>query len=307
MTARRPLGLPQVEEDKPDTPVDSGPEPWVIDNNINAKDYVMLRFRLALGVVGLLASGAVAAAANIPVSVGLNPIAIPFVPSLNYNATNIFTTPYDGEVIHRWDVVEGIWQVFTYGEGAGWDPLNPTLNAGEGIYYQARVARTFVANLEGNVVPAIAASDPVGPPPPLLPNRYYFRGSPTGQGATYEEIFQAPPNNETALFRFIPGGTDINPTGPDYRVYHYKDNVWTPQTPILDPLEPAFVVFPYLSLKYALSGDPTTINLTWPARGKLEAAPLPGGPWELVTTEGNSYSITPGARTNAARYYRVKE
>jgi hypothetical protein len=120
-------------------------------------------------------------------------------------------------------------------------------------------------------------------------------------------VFGLAPNNETALFRFIPGGTNINPTGPDYRVYHYKDRVWTPETPLLNPLEPAFVVYPYLSLKYTLTGDRKTINFTWPTRGKLEQATLLGGPWELLSTDGNTYSITPSTQTNRARYYRVKE
>jgi len=271
----------------------------------------MGRFRFALTAVTLVASVPFANAINISVMRGLNPVAIPFVSSLNYSATNIFSTPYGGEVIYRWNPSARTWSMFTYFEEFGsWVsngvPINPTFEAGEGIYYQAYAPQTFAANFHGNLVPEIV-SYPLGPPIPLIPNRYYFQGSPSGQSATYEEIFRAPPNDETALFRFIRGGTDINPTGPNYRVYHYKDNVWTPETPLLDPLEAAFVVYPYLSLKYSIAGNPRTLNLTWPPRGKLEQAPLLTGPWELVETEGNSYSITPGAQTNAARYYRVKE
>src|SRR5213594_5130344 len=39
--------------------------------------------------------------------------------------------------------------------------------------------------------------------------------------ASYEDVFGAAPNNETALFRFIRGWSDINPTGPDYTVYYF--------------------------------------------------------------------------------------
>jgi len=267
----------------------------------------MFRLRLIVATVGLLACAAVAPAANVPVVPGLNAIAIPFVPSLNYNATNIFSTPYEGEIIYRWNAPVGAWLIFTYSEDvSGWVsdslPINPTFSVGEGIYYQALVAQTFVANFD--LVPEIAEL-PI--PPPLLPNRYYFKGSPTGEGATYEDIFGGAPINETALFRFIPGGANINPTGPDYRVYHFKDQVWTPETPVLDPLEPVFVVYPYLSLKYTLTADRKTISFTWPTRGKLEQATLPGGPWELVATDANTYSITPSVQSNGARYYRVKE
>jgi hypothetical protein len=271
----------------------------------------MSEFRFALTVVTLFASMGFGPAVTISVVRGLNPVAIPFVSSLNYNATNIFTTPYGGEVIHRWYAPTGAWSAFMYFEELGaWVsnnvPINLTFNPGEGIYYQALLPQTFVANLHDTLVPEILPY-PIGPPLPLVPNRYYFQGSPSGQSATYEEIFQAPPNNETALFRFVRGGTDIDPNGPDYRAYYYKDQVWTPHTPILDPLEAVFVVYPYLSLKYTFSGNPGTINFTWPARGKLEQAPLLTGPWELVATDANSYSIMPGAQTNRARYYRVKE
>jgi hypothetical protein len=266
----------------------------------------MFRFRPAAGACALLVFATSALAANIPVTVGLNPIAIPFVLSLNYNATNIFKTPVQGETIYRWNALGSAWSVFTYSNGVGWisdsQPTNPTFNVGEGIYYRALVAQTFVAGFQANLVPEIASPEfPI--PPPLFPNQYYFQGSTTGQSTTYEGVFGAPPNNETALFRFIPGRTNINP-GPDYRVYHYTGGVWTPEIPVLNPLEPIFVIYPYLRLKYTVSGSPRTINFTWPARGKLEEAALPTGPWATVTTNRNSYSVTP---TNGLRYYRVKE
>jgi len=259
----------------------------------------MFRFKLILSVAALLISVAIARPANIPVTVGLNAITIPTVPSLNYSAANIFSTPYEGEVIYRWNAPTGSWLIFTYFDGIGWDPAT-TFNVGEGIFYQALVSQTFVANFHGRLVPEIASR--AEGPPPLLENRYYFQGSPTGQSATYEDVFGAPPNNETALFRFIAGRSDINPTGPDYRVYHYNAGVWTPETPILNPLEPVFVVYPYLSVKFTLSGNPKTINFTWP-RGTLEEASLPGGPWQTVSA-GNSHSVV---ATNQMRYYRAKE
>ena len=264
----------------------------------------MLRFKAA--TIALFSVVGTVPAATISVSVGLNPIAIPSVPSLNYNITNIFSTPVEDEIVYRWDASAGVWLAFRYVAGAGWEPSNPTFTVGEGVFYHALAAQTFVANLHDNLVPQLANYS-IEPPLPLLPNRYYFQGSPTGQNATYEAIFGAAPPNETALFRFIRGGTDISPTGGDYRVYYYTDGVWAPETPVLDPLEPAFVIYPYLSLKYTVTGDPPTINFSWPSRGKLEEAPLLAGPWQVVDTAGNRYSITPTLQTNSARYYRVKE
>jgi hypothetical protein len=269
----------------------------------------MFRCRHAAGAGALLlAFAASTLAVNIPVTLGLNPVTIPFVPSLNYNVTNIFATPVQGEVIYRWNAPGNAWWTFTYLTGVGWisdsEPTNPTFNVGEGIYYKALVAQIFVADFQGNLVPEIAAGPEIPPvPPPLLPNRYYFQGSPTGQSTTYEGVFGAVPNNETALFRFIPGRTNIN-LGPDYRAYHYKDGVWRPEIPVLNPLEPVFMIYPYLSLKYTATGSPPTINFTWPARGKLEEAAFLTGPWATVTTANNSYSVAP---TNRSRYYRVKE
>lgn len=274
----------------------------------------MFRFRVAVvshAAAAILSFVAATRAANIPVTPGLNAIAVPFVPSLNYSAMNLFSTALEGEVIYRWNAPAGQWWVFTYfPDFGGWIsdgsvPNNPVFTVGEGIYYQALAAQTFVANFRRSLVPEIAPAHPEATPPPLIQNRYYFQGSGSGLSATYQDVFGGPPNDETALFRFIAGRTDINPTGPDYRIYHYKSGVWTPETPILNPLEPAFVVHPYLSLKATVGGNPKSIDFTWP-RGQLEAAYSLTGSWELVTT-GGSHSVTPSAQTNRARYYRVKE
>jgi hypothetical protein len=272
------------------------------------KDCRMLKSKLTLGAVVILLAVSVGRAANIPVVAGFNAITIPFVPSLNYSANNIFSTALDGEAAYRWNAQTGSWLIYFYDSGlGGWyadggGPA-PIFNVGEGIFYFAVAPQTFVANFHGRNVRDPAAPVPGGQV--LLQNRYYFQGSPTGMSASYEDIFGGPPNNETALFRFIRGRSDINPTGPDYRVYHYTDGVWSPDTPTMDPLEPVFVIHPYLRVKYTVGGNPGQIDLTWP-RGELQEAPLPTGPWETVSTTG-SHSVTPGAEPNRARFYRAKE
>ena len=144
-------------------------------------------------------------------------------------------------------------------------------------------------------------------PPPLSPNKYSFQGSPTGLPATYDDVFGAPPNDETQLMRFIPGSSDIAFGKARYRFYYYKDGVWTPETPVLNSLEPAFVIYPYLSIKYTVSGNPPTIDMTWPARGELEEADSPLGTWHAVTTAGNHHSVTIDPAQGQGKYYRVRE
>jgi len=266
----------------------------------------MFNFKPSLTLAAILLGAATAPAANIPVVTGFNAITIPTLISLNYSADNVFSTAQDGEAIYRWN--GGTWSVFIYyADLPGWDPIAPVFLPGEGIFYFALGPQTFVANFHANLVGDASGSERGSAPYPngaLVQNRYYFQGSPTGQSASYEDIFEAAPNDETALFRFIPASPDINPTGGYYRIYHYKTGVWTPETPVMNPLEPVFVVYPYLSLKYTRTGN--TIDFNWP-RGQLEEADFPTGPWRNVTTSGNTYSVTPNPQTEQARYYHVRE
>ena len=264
----------------------------------------MRTFKLTL--IGLaLAIGITAArAATIPVVTGLNAITIPTVPSANYSAYNIFATAQDGETIYVWNVSGGFYEVYNFDLGF-WDPVGPVFTPGQGIFYDAVGPQTFVANLRLGAPAEANAGPKADLYQSLAENRYYFQGSPTGESAQYEDIFGSAPNEETALLRFIPGSANIEPKGPPYyRIYLYKSGVWTPETPVLNPLEPVFVVYPYLSLKYVVSENPRRIDFTWPARASLQEADFPNGPWRDVTTPSNGYSVSP---TNAAQYYRVKE
>jgi hypothetical protein len=265
----------------------------------------MRLFKLVLLLTGLLAlSGRSAQAAVINLPAGLSAGVIPTLTG-GYNANYVFAGAVDGTAIYLWIPAVGAFDPYVFDELAGdWIPFEPTFVPGQGYWAYSPVAQTFTPTLRAY---GGAGGAPVPALPPLTADRYSFQGSPTGLPATYEDIFGAPPNNETALLRFIPGSASIDRGTDNYRFYYYKEGVWTPETPMLNPLEPAFVIYPYLSIKYTMSGNPLMITMTWPARGKLEEAEFPNGPWSEVTTAGNTHSVTPPSGQSGARYYRVKE
>jgi len=221
-----------------------------------------------------------------------------------YNANYVFAGITGIATIYLWDPPTGTYLIYDYDDTFGaWDPSEPTFYPGQGYFVYTLQPQTFnpLFSFGGEGVAADQG------PPPLSENTYVFQGSPTGLSATYEEIFGGAPTNETTLMRFIPGSSDFSFGSAHYNFYYYKDSVWTPQTPLLNPLEPVFVIFPYLSIKYAVTGHPQKIDMTWPSRGKLEEADTPFGTWgEVSGTVANTYSITVYEQS-PGKYYRVKE
>lgn len=192
----------------------------------------------------------------------------------------------------------GVWIDFTTGLPYWATPLPP----GTGfIYHTWRSApRTITLGLSPtNTTPP--------PPPTMQSNTYYFRGASSGLPATYEQILGVPPRNETALFRFIPGSTNVQLSASNYRIYYFKDGTWSPETPILAPYEPALSIFPYLSVKPTQIPGNGSLLLQWPSRGRLEEADSPEGPWRALSTATNQFSIQPATNAGGRRFYRAKE
>jgi hypothetical protein len=228
---------------------------------------------------------------------------------LNYSANNVFSTAQDGEFIFVWNGVIGSWTYYVFDFGA-WDPVAPVFTAGQGIFYYAVGPQTFVANFQGSSVSEIEQGIDsqlyVAVNTAMVEGRYYFQGSPTGESASYEDIFSGPPPGETTLFRFVPGSVSMEFGSSSYQRYYYKGGIWSPETPLLNRLEPVFVVYPTLRLNFTRNGN--RIDFTWPARGHLESATTLDGPWRPVATPGgiNSLSVTLDPQA-APQYYQVSE
>ena len=152
-------------------------------------------------------------------------------------------------------------------------------------------------------------------PQPLIlqSNTYYLLGPASNGISRYENIVGAPPNNETSLFRYVGGmGGSIYsvypPKPPSWKAYHYVDGAWTPEEPVLNPLEAAFIVYPTLRITATITGAPPFLVLTWPRAtyGALEVAEQASGPWQAVSGAQSPYVVNPTG-TNLSRSYRVRE
>lgn len=192
----------------------------------------------------------------------------------------------------------GVWIDFTTGEPYWATPLAP----GTGFFYHTwrSTPRTITLGLSltNTTPPAL---------PTMFSNTYYFRGASSGLPATYEQVFGVPPRDETALFRFIPGSTNVELSASNYLIYYFKDGTWSPETPVLAPYEPALSIFPYLSVKPTQIPGNGSLLLQWPSRGRLEEADSPNGPWRDLGTVTNQFSIQPSTNAGGRRFYRAKE
>lgn len=257
-------------------------------------------FFLIASLFALVSNSAIAVPINWPagLSVGTIPTLIG-----GYNGNYVFAGIVGPTLIYVLNNGGFAFDVYLYDDTLGdWFPFEPMFFAGQGYWVDTLVPQNFnpVLHLYGGY-----AGQPAATPPPVTSGRYFFQGAPSGLPATYQDIFGAPPNDETALLRFIPGSTSFERSEDNYRFYYYKNGAWSPETPVLNSLEPALVIFPYLSIKYTVSTN-STINLTWPERGRLEEADSPTGDWQEVTTTGNNHSVTP-APGQGGKYFRVKE
>jgi hypothetical protein len=178
-----------------------------------------------------------------------------------------------------------------------WYPQGGVLVAGNGFFIKSPNAQV------------LTYKDGIDPTPPALslePNKYYLLGSINYGPATYEDVTGGSPSNHTAVLRFVPGGTAIEPRAPPlYTRYLYTDGVWSPTAPVLNPLEAVFIIHPYLELTFSFTHSPPGMVLTWP-RGKLQASDGFNGPWEAVPDAQSPYpaSIEP---TTPSKFYRVEE
>lgn len=262
----------------------------------------MRLFRLAAVV-----SASLALAANSALAVNINwpaGLSVGTIPTLmgGYNGNYVFAGIVGPTAIYVLNGGGFAFDVYLFDDiFEDWIPSEPIFFAGQGYWVDSPVAQSFNPTLR------VLGGGYAQGPPPLAANRYFFQGAPTGLPANYQDIFGAPPNDETALLRFIPGSTSFARNATNYRYYYYKDGVWTPDAPVLDSLEPALIIYPYLSIKYTVGGNPLTITMTWPVRGKLEEAEFPTGPWSEVTTAGNTYSVTPNPGQDTGKFYRVRE
>ncbi len=270
----------------------------------------MFNFKSRVLGAALLLMPVIMPGANIPVVQGLNAITIPTLLSLNYSANNVFSTAQDGEIIFVWNGTAGSWDYYLSDLGL-WTPVAPVFTPGQGIFYYAVAPQTFVANFQAPpraIPPGSGSQVYLGANAALLEDRYYFQGSPTGESASYENIFGGSPPGDTTLFRFVPGSLSLELGSSSFRPYYYSHQagVWSPETPLMNPLEPVFVVYPTLRLTFTRTGN--TIHFTWPRRGGLESAPSPTGPWRPTATIGgtNALSVTPRPQ-DPPQFYRVTE
>lgn len=216
---------------------------------------------------------------------------------------NLFTNAAWGTFLGVWDTQAQGYSVFgkpQFGCGCYFYPQGAVLDVQSG----------FFLNYTGQTFTWIIPDD-LPPPPSVLnleTNKYYLRGPMFYGHSRYEDIVGAPPRDETSLFRYIggPSGEIYPPKPPSWQAYHFVDGAWTPSEPVLDPLEAAFMVYPTLRIRAAITVAPPVMVLTWP-RGELEVAGQPTGPWQTVTNAQAPFVVDLGFALESSRFYRVRE
>lgn len=215
---------------------------------------------------------------------------------------DLFTNaPYGTQAI-QWNTESQAFSVFTriqVGPGR-FIPYGVPMTELNGFFVKTPDDRTFTWTIP---------DDPPPPPPPLNleSNKYYLRGPAFCGNSKYEDLAGAPPQNETSLYRYQTNGWPLFPPSPAaYRAYHFIDGAWSPSEPVLDPLEAAFIVYPTLRIKAAITGAPPVMVLTWP-RGKLEIADQPSGPWQTVTNAQAPFIVELNSASGPSQFFRVRE
>ncbi len=268
----------------------------------------MKRILLSLAAAALFGCALSAPAVPIPVNTGFTFVTVPWG-LLGYNLSYIFSPPAPAQYSQAIFLdVSGYVNVVNYDPDlGGWD-IDPLFSPGDGIiFFNPGGPTTFTPAFSSHASAGVATA-PAPSPLFLEQNRYYLRGSPNPVPGAYEDITGAAPNDETALLRFIPGGSAIEPRSPPlYRLYHYKNGVWSPETPQLNALEAVFIIHPFLSVKYTVSGNPARLNLTCPTRAILEEADYPTGPWRNVNPAGSTHSVEFNPQASRSLFYRAKE
>lgn len=214
----------------------------------------------------------------------------------------LFTNAPLGMQVAQWNPTVQDFQVFAkiqFGPGL-FTPWGVPMTELNGFFVNTPYDKTFTWTIP---------DEPPASPPPLNleSNKYYLRGPVFYGNSRYEDLAGAPPKDETSLYRYRTNGWPLFPPTPAaYQAYHFIDGAWSPSEPVLDPLEAAFIVYPTLRVKAAITGAPPVMVLTWP-RGKLEVADQPNGLWQTVTNAQVPYLVDLDSTSRPSRFYRVRE
>jgi hypothetical protein len=210
--------------------------------------------------------------------------------------TNLLAAASNKTLVMRWDDQQDKYVYYSKLSGA-WS-VNAELKVGEGFWVWSPMPLTNRWTI---------GADPPQPPLALVSNHYYLRGAFVNAYATYEDVVGAPPQSETTLLRYVGDGVAVDPKGPPlWDVYSFSDGIWTPATPVLRPLEAAFIIYPTLRIKITPTNPPPLRVLTWP-RGRLQSCEVIKGPWQDVTNAWPPYGVDPSTNPGGSRFYRALE